>query len=113
MVSDSIKECTSCGIAFLITRSEQQHAEKRGALVPTQCAGCRALGAIVSRRTGRIKRYSNAKGYGFVQEDDGKTVFLHVSSLPPGTRRALHPGQSVYFDIEHTERGPRATNVTF
>jgi CspA family cold shock protein len=58
---------------------------------------------------GSIKWYNTRKGYGFIQGEDGKDVFVHRSSIPSGT--FLQEGDKVEYELETSERGPKATNV--
>ncbi len=67
--------------------------------------------AAPGQQTGRVAWFSTRKGYGFVKPDDGgEDTFVHVSNLadPSAT---LHEGQRVAFDVEESEKGPRAVNV--
>jgi len=60
---------------------------------------------------GKIKRLTD-KGFGFIApEGDDKDVFFHSSSLQGVTFTDLQEGDAVTFDIEDSEKGPRATNV--
>ncbi len=64
--------------------------------------------------TGTVKFYNSAKGYGFIQPDDGgKDVFVHVTALERAGLRALVEGQKVSFDIEADRRTGKvnATNT--
>ena len=58
---------------------------------------------------GTIKWYNARKGYGFIQGEDGKDVFVHQSAVPQGT--FLNEGDRVEFNVESSERGPKAVNV--
>ncbi|MFA5075951.1 MAG: cold shock domain-containing protein [Patescibacteria group bacterium] len=62
---------------------------------------------------GKIKRLTD-KGFGFIAPDDGdgKDVFFHSSSLQGVEFNSLHEGDAVTFDVEDSEKGPRAVNVT-
>lgn len=62
--------------------------------------------------TGIVKWFNDAKGYGFIQTEQGNDVFVHFSALPAtGGYRTLREGQQVQFDVV-TERGrQRAANV--
>ena len=55
--------------------------------------------------TGTVKFYNSAKGYGFIQPDDGgKDVFVHVTALERAGLRTLVEGQKVSFDVEADRR---------
>ena len=58
---------------------------------------------------GTVKWYNARKGYGFIEGEDGKDVFVHRTSLPSGI--FLNEGDKVEFEIEESDRGPKATNV--
>lgn len=58
---------------------------------------------------GTIKWYNSRKGYGFIQGEDGKDVFVHRSAIPTGTY--LNEGDQVEYEIEKTDRGMQATNI--
>ena len=58
---------------------------------------------------GTIKWYNARKGYGFIQKEDDKEVFVHRTALPPETY--LNEGDQVEFEIEESDRGPQAKNV--
>lgn len=65
------------------------------------------------RKTGTMKWYSLAKGYGFVVADDGgPDVFVHHSALKEaGEQEPLDEGERVEFSVEDSERGLRARRV--
>ena len=50
------------------------------------------------------------KKYGFINTDDGKSVFVHESGLKEGVE--IDEGDRVSFDVEQGQKGPAATNVT-
>ena len=55
--------------------------------------------------SGTVKFYNSAKGYGFIQPDDGgKDVFVHASALERAGMQDLVEGQKVSFDIEADRR---------
>lgn len=62
--------------------------------------------------TGTIKRLTD-KGFGFIGDDanPGKDVFFHNSALVGVQFTDLKEGDAVTFDIEQSDKGPRATNV--
>jgi len=58
---------------------------------------------------GTVKWYNARKGYGFIQGEDGKDVFVHRSAIPMGT--FLNEGDNVEFELEQTDRGPNAKDI--
>ncbi len=62
--------------------------------------------------TGTVKWFNNAKGYGFIVQDNGeKDVFVHHSAITMEGYRSLNEGERVEYDIEQTPKGPAAVNV--
>ena len=59
---------------------------------------------------GTVKWFSTQKGYGFITQDEGGDVFVHVSGLAPGTT-GLDDNQRVEFEMSEGRKGPQATNV--
>ena len=63
--------------------------------------------------TGKVKWFNDQKGFGFITPDDGsKDLFVHHSSIQGGGFKSLAEGDSVEFETEQGEKGPRAANVT-
>lgn len=58
---------------------------------------------------GTVQWFNGRKGFGFIQGEDGKDVFVHQSALPMGT--FLDEGDRVEFEKEDSDRGPRAVDV--
>jgi CspA family cold shock protein len=58
---------------------------------------------------GTVKFFNEGKGFGFIAGEDGKEVFVHKSALKEGT--TLQEGDSVTYDVEEGDRGPKAVNV--
>ena len=48
---------------------------------------------------GKVKWFSNQKGYGFIQTDDGKDIFVHFSAIESEGFKTLGQGQDVEFEI--------------
>ena len=63
------------------------------------------------RITGTVKWFSNVKGYGFIEREDGADVFVHFSAIQEDGYRSLKEGESVEFTIETGDKGPQAANV--
>ena len=51
------------------------------------------------------------KGYGFIEYEGGKDVFVHYSAIQADGYRSLNEGQQVEFSIEQGDKGPYAANV--
>nr|WP_216363926.1 cold shock domain-containing protein [Moorella sp. E306M] len=60
---------------------------------------------------GKVKWFSPEKGYGFIEKEDGKDVFVHFSAIQGEGFKTLAEGQAVEFDIVEGPRGPQAANV--
>lgn len=62
--------------------------------------------------TGRVKWFSEEKGFGFVEQEGGRDVFVHHTGIKGDGFKNLHEGEEVEFDIEQGEKGPKAVNVS-
>lgn len=62
--------------------------------------------------TGRVKWFNATKGYGFIETDEGRDVFVHYSAIEGTGYRNLDEGQSVTFEVVNGPKGPQASNVT-
>ncbi len=61
---------------------------------------------------GKVKWFSNVKGYGFVeQEGGGQDVFVHYSTIQGDGYKTLEEGDEVTFEVTQGEKGPQAANV--
>jgi cold shock protein len=109
-LKDRYLTCQSCRNRFLYSREEQrQHAD--AARPPRICPACRALERLTRRRTGEIEWYSRQRGFGFIKQDDGSSVFLHVSAFQEPGRVRPRTGLAVSYHVQITDRGPRAVDV--
>lgn len=61
---------------------------------------------------GKVKWFSNEKGYGFIEADDGQDVFVHFTGILSEGFKTLDEGQHVSFEIIEGNRGPQAANVS-
>ncbi len=60
---------------------------------------------------GKVKWFNDQKGYGFIQVDGGKDLFVHHSAIQGGGFKTLAEGQKVRFEVEDTPKGPKAKDV--
>jgi CspA family cold shock protein len=60
---------------------------------------------------GKVKWFNASKGYGFIQADSGKDIFVHHSAIEGEGFRTLEEGQRVSFEEEMGKKGPAAVKV--
>jgi len=60
---------------------------------------------------GRVKWFNDQKGYGFIEADTGKDVFVHHSSIEGTGFKTLSEGDRVSFEEERGAKGPQAVHV--
>ena len=60
---------------------------------------------------GRVKWFSDKKGFGFIEVEGEKDVFVHHSSIQGEGFKSLREGDEVEFEISQGPKGPQATNV--
>ncbi|ACQ92895.1 cold-shock DNA-binding domain protein [Tolumonas auensis DSM 9187] len=66
----------------------------------------------MSVRTGKVKWFNEAKGFGFIQQDEGPDVFVHFRAINSTGFKTLAEGQRVQFTVTQGQKGPQAENVT-
>ncbi|MTW20912.1 cold shock domain-containing protein [Allochromatium palmeri] len=62
--------------------------------------------------SGTVKWFNDEKGYGFIEREGGKDVFVHYSAINGGGRKTLAEGQQVTMEVTQGPKGPQAENVT-
>lgn len=60
---------------------------------------------------GTVKWFNNSKGFGFIEQDGGKDVFVHHSSIQMEGFKSLEEGTRVTFELVESQKGPAAENV--
>ena len=61
---------------------------------------------------GIVKWFNDSKGFGFIEQENGKDLFVHHTSINSTGFKSLKEGDHVTFDVEEGQKGPAATNVT-
>jgi CspA family cold shock protein len=61
---------------------------------------------------GKVKWFNDAKGYGFIEREEGEDVFVHFTAIAGDGFRTLAEGQEVEFEVVQGSKGPQAENVT-
>ena len=61
--------------------------------------------------TGKVKWFNAEKGYGFIQREGGKDLFVHLSAIQADGYKTLEEGWNVEFDVITGDRGEQAANV--
>lgn len=67
---------------------------------------------MADRESGTVKWFNNAKGYGFIEREDGQDVFVHYRSIQGEGYRKLADGQKVEYRVVEGEKGLQAEEVS-
>ncbi len=62
--------------------------------------------------TGTVKWFNEEKGFGFIEVEGSKDVFVHHSGINGTGRKTLYEGQNVSLEVTQGQKGPQAENVT-
>ncbi len=60
---------------------------------------------------GIVKWFDEKKGFGFIESDEGRDLFVHFSAIQKEGFKTLYEGQRVRFDTQQGPKGPAASNV--
>jgi len=61
--------------------------------------------------TGKVKWFNDSKGYGFIEQEGGRDIFVHYTAIEGDGFKSLAEGQKVEFEITEGAKGPQATKV--
>ncbi len=65
----------------------------------------------MSTVTGTVKWFNEAKGFGFIEQENGPDVFAHFSNITGSGFKTLAEGQKVEFTVTDGQKGPQAENI--
>ncbi len=66
---------------------------------------------MAEREIGTVKWFNSTKGFGFIERENEKDVFVHYSEIDDTGYRSLEEGQRVEFTVVDGDKGPQAQNV--
>ena len=74
--------------------------------------GTKLIEEVKAVAEGTVKWFSEKKGYGFIEQDEGGDIFVHHSAINMPGFKILYEGDRVSFDVGQGTKGPAAQNVT-
>lgn len=74
-----------------------------------KCKSERNMSDIIE---GTVKWFNDEKGFGFIEQESGKDVFVHHSAINGSGRKTLYEGQKVTMEVTQGQKGLQAENVT-
>jgi CspA family cold shock protein len=107
-----------CRTGLIVNQSRISHATERGLrgfyLSDLICTPFRELNAALGDKImaqGTVKWFNDAKGFGFIEQDNGPDVFVHFSEIQGTGFKSLAEGDSVSFDVTQGPKGAQSSNV--
>ena len=82
-----------------------------GGVLPSARVGWIEVRMSEERVSGTVKWFNDDKGFGFIEREDGKDVFVHHSAIVAEGFRTLKEGQKVTMEVSQGQKGPQADNV--
>jgi len=76
------------------------------------CKELKFLKEVIVMANGTVKWFSEKKGYGFIEQEDGDDIFVHHTGINGEGFKSLREGDQVDFDVEEGQKGLAAVNVT-
>jgi len=88
------------GVCFLILGDQGRHKK-----VPSEGTWRKDMAE------GTVKWFNDAKGFGFIEQDNGPDVFVHFSEIQGDGFKSLAEGDRVTFEVTQGQKGPQSANV--
>lgn len=63
------------------------------------------------KKIGKVKWFNETKGYGFIENEGERDIFVHYTAIEMDGFRTLREGQQVEYELVDTPRGPQASSV--
>jgi len=90
--------------------SASHNGSRKGPTYNRAAKPCNEQG-VVTMAEGTVKWFNDAKGFGFIEQDGGKDVFVHHTAIQSEGFKTLQEGERVTFDVVDGAKGPAAENV--
>jgi cold shock protein len=109
-------DATLRGVIVLVRRFESRWTafrvvDSHGCATPQSNRQGQISKGVVLKETGTVKWFNAAKGFGFIQRDNGEDVFVHFSAIAASGYRSLDEGARVTFEVKKGPKGLQAENV--
>jgi CspA family cold shock protein len=66
---------------------------------------------MAERKTGTVKWFNSAKGFGFIQQQGGADIFVHANSIVGEGNKSLEENDKVEYTVTQGQKGPQASEV--
>jgi CspA family cold shock protein len=105
--------CQRCGRGFVLTPTYVDLRARRGAevVVPVLCPSCFLREGPLPKQRGRVKWFDPRRRYGFIITEEGEEVFFHQQQILRGNGKEASEGQTAWFHVRYSAKGPEALNV--
>jgi len=80
-------------------------------LFPPQSCTAKVKGVPGTMLQGTVKWFNESKGFGFIEQEEGKDIFVHYSAIQGNDFKTLNEGDKVEFEVVDGPKGPAAANV--